>query len=91
LIFAADFQPASAKILFMDSVGYEVEAKPGMAEANAAIRRCADSDECTETGKSARIVLGETLDVRFPAKILKLTPGETVHISAAGHSLHCFC
>ncbi len=83
LIFAADFQPASAKILFMDSVGYEVEAKPGMAEANAAIRRCADSDECTETGKSARIVLGETLDVRFPAKILKLTPGETVHISAA--------
>ncbi len=90
LIFAADFQPAMAKILFVDSIGYEVEAKSGIADV--VIRKCTDSGEYTKTVETARIALGETVDVQFPAKILHLCPGETVHLSAAvqGKDNHWF-
>lgn len=81
LVFAADFQPVAGKVVFLDSVGYQVMAKPGVEDV--LIEQTLDSGECRPTGEAARVALAETLDVRFPAKILKLTAGETVHLSAS--------
>ncbi|MCK5878506.1 MAG: glycoside hydrolase [Holophagae bacterium] len=81
LVFAADFQAVAGKVVFLDSIGYQVTAKPGVEDV--LIEQTLDSGECRSTGELARAALAETLDVRFPAKILKLTPGETVHLSAS--------
>lgn len=81
ILMSADFQPVSGKVLFQDEVGYQVEVKPGVADVP--VQQCLDSGECEPTGELARAALIATMDVRFPAKILKLTPGETVHLSAS--------
>ncbi len=81
VLMSADFQPKAGKVVFQDSIGYQVELKQSMRDVP--IQQCLDSGECRPTGETARAALAETLDIRFPAKILKLTPGETVHLSAS--------
>ncbi|NOY23084.1 MAG: hypothetical protein GXO70_06205 [Acidobacteria bacterium] len=78
VLMSADFQPMTGKVVFKDSMGYQVEVKQGARDVP--IQQCLDSGEYRPTGETARVALVETLDVRFPAKILKLTPGETVHL-----------
>lgn len=81
ILMSADYQPMAGKVLFQDEVGYQVEVKPGVADVP--VQQCLDSGKCEPTGEMVRAALIATMDVQFPAKILKLTPGETVHLSAS--------
>ncbi len=81
VLFSTDFQPMAGRVLFQDSVGYEVEIRPGVTDA--IIRCCVDTGNCKPMGEHAETALAETMDIRFPAEILKLTAGETVHLSVS--------